>query len=240
MGLVCTNNQSHGIVPPENGMGLALAQPSNKTGKVLRQLLAEHGLTSTELARRTGLVQPVIYRMASGETINPKIDTLIPLAKYFKITLDQLVGQNSDAIIAQQIKANSDATRLPLLSWQEATCWPEVALKEKATKYFYTNTAVSSDSFAITVKDSTMAPHFPEKSIIIVDSHPPLKNKQFAIIHIKKRKEAIFRQVLLDGNDVTLKPLNPDIKVVHLKKSDDYQVIGIVVEVVTNTKDITN
>jgi|GEM_PF-732050 len=233
------NTLKHDIVLTRNGIGYTkLAQLGNKTGKVLRQLIDEHGITVTELARRTGLVQPVVYRMASGETINPKIDTLIPLAKYFKITIDQLVGQNPDVVIAQQLKMGSEAIRLPILSWQEASRWPNITTKEKAQKYIYTNTVVSANSFALIIKDSAMSPNFPEHSVIIVDNQITPKNKQFAVVHVKKRKESICRQVLLDGNDIYLKPLNPDFSVIQLKKFDEYQFIGAVVEVIVNTKDI--
>jgi len=59
---------------------------------ILTRLIASHGLTSAELARRTGIAQPVIYRLMSGETINPQVLTLKPIADYFKISIDQLLG----------------------------------------------------------------------------------------------------------------------------------------------------
>jgi len=213
-----------------------LTQTGNKISKALRLLLEEHKLTTTELARRTGLVQPVVYRMISGETINPKIETLIPLARYFKITVDQLIGQS--ALASTHTKTSNRVIKLPIISWQEAIDWPDVPLQEKVTSYCHTNTTVSETAFALTIKNSTMAPSFPEKSLIVVDNETPLKNKDFAIIHLKKRKEAIFRQVLFDGEDLYLKSLNPDFKVIHLHKSDDYRCLGVVLEVVVNTKDI--
>ena len=59
---------------------------------VLTHLMSKNGLTSSELARKTGVAQPVIYRLMSGETENPQILTLKPIADYFKLTIDKLSG----------------------------------------------------------------------------------------------------------------------------------------------------
>ena len=59
---------------------------------VLTHLMSKNGLTSSELARKTGVAQPVIYRLMSGETENPQILTLKPIADYFKLSIEQLLG----------------------------------------------------------------------------------------------------------------------------------------------------
>lgn len=59
---------------------------------ILSHLMAEKNIKSAELARKTGIGQPVIHRVMTGTTDNPQIATLIPLAKFFRVSLDQLVG----------------------------------------------------------------------------------------------------------------------------------------------------
>jgi transcriptional regulator with XRE-family HTH domain len=59
---------------------------------VLGRLVAEKGISSAELARKTGVSQPVVHRLIAGETENPQILSLKPLADYFGISLDQLLG----------------------------------------------------------------------------------------------------------------------------------------------------
>lgn len=46
----------------------------------LRRLMASRGETQYSLAEKTGVPQPTIQRILSGETRNPKIDTLQKLA----------------------------------------------------------------------------------------------------------------------------------------------------------------
>lgn len=60
--------------------------------EVLSSLMSEKGLSSSELARQTGVAQPIIYRLTKGDTTNPQIFTLKPIADFFDISLDQLIG----------------------------------------------------------------------------------------------------------------------------------------------------
>ena len=59
---------------------------------ILSHLMAEKGIKSAELARKTGIGQPVVYRLMTGTTENPQILTLKPIADFFGISIDQLLG----------------------------------------------------------------------------------------------------------------------------------------------------
>jgi len=59
---------------------------------ILSHLMSEKGIKSAELARKTGIGQPVIYRLMTGTTDNPQVLTLKPIADFFGISLDQLLG----------------------------------------------------------------------------------------------------------------------------------------------------
>lgn len=67
----------------------------SKLAQILKLLMAEQGLSESELARRTGIGQPVVHRMASGETDNPKVATLSPVANYFALSISQLIGDEA-------------------------------------------------------------------------------------------------------------------------------------------------
>src|SRR3990167_958328 len=59
---------------------------------ILSHLMSEKGIKSAELARKTGVGQPVVYRLMTGATENPQILTLKPIADFFGVSLDQLIG----------------------------------------------------------------------------------------------------------------------------------------------------
>lgn len=56
--------------------------------ELLRQLMTENAISENELARRTGLKQPTIHRILSGETRDPRRRTLQPLADFFGIDVE--------------------------------------------------------------------------------------------------------------------------------------------------------
>src|SRR5215216_7490151 len=99
-----------------------------KLASTLKTLLGELNLSESELARQTGVGQPVIHRMASGETDNPKIDTLRPIAKFFDISLEQLIGD-----IPLEKKSIFHVERewfnIPLITLMDVADW--IASKEK-------------------------------------------------------------------------------------------------------------
>ena len=85
----------------------------SRLSEVLQALLRHRKLTVSELSRHTGLVQPVIYRMTTGETDNPKLSSLLPIANYFNVNLSQLIGEeplSPEGNTDQQVKA------IPLLN----------------------------------------------------------------------------------------------------------------------------
>ena len=63
-----------------------------KLPETLRALMNRYQINELQLARKTGVRQPVINRLLSGKTPNPQIATLIPLADHFKVSIECLTG----------------------------------------------------------------------------------------------------------------------------------------------------
>jgi phage repressor protein C with HTH and peptisase S24 domain len=63
---------------------------SNRVQQHLRTLMQQHGLGETALARETGVPQSTIHRVLSERSLDPRDSTLLPLARYFGITVEQL------------------------------------------------------------------------------------------------------------------------------------------------------
>src|SRR5438045_1634384 len=60
---------------------------------VLKILLNRfENMSGSELAKRTGLPISTVNRILAGSVSDPRISTLKPLANYFGITVDQLLG----------------------------------------------------------------------------------------------------------------------------------------------------
>ena len=107
----------------------------------LKKLMKLRETNPSELARQTGVAQPIIHRIASGKNTNPKLETLKPLAVHFQVSISELIGdeiafaetlarlrgesieQNPNSE-KEALKTRSDCRcRVPLLSWEAVSRW---------------------------------------------------------------------------------------------------------------------
>ncbi len=65
---------------------------SEKLCKNLNMLMTEARLNAGELSRRINLPASTIKKIRTHHHSNPTLSTLAPLAKYFSLTISQLVG----------------------------------------------------------------------------------------------------------------------------------------------------
>lgn len=198
-----------------------------KLQNALKQLIIEHDLNPSVLGRLTGVLQPVLHRMLTGETDNPRIDTLLPIAQYFNVTLEQLTGitplHNKDKNIYASV------SQAPLLSWPQLI--PHIdAQKKSSDKIYYTHQKISEKAYALPVKDSTMVPIFQEAAWLLVEPELKPANKDFVIVDVETYSEPILRQIYFDGDEVHLKPTHHQFKTLMLQKDDHYRFLGVVIE----------
>ena len=141
-----------------------------KLGLNLKNLLNQTKLTESELARRTGVAQQVINRIASGKNTNPKLDTLSQIASYFMVSISQLVGD--EPIVFEEVKLNSNHigwNNIPFLSHEEINSKRDVkTLLTQVNTTLPTDIISSGELFALNMDDDSMEPKFPVNSILIL------------------------------------------------------------------------
>lgn len=207
---------------------------SNTTvSEVLKTLMFKEDLRVSGLARKVGVPQQTLQRVVAGLSPNPHEGTLVPLADYFKITIDQLKGR---AEIPGLFTLGSDENKpwheLPLLSWDEACEYETLGAEERAAKKrILTEMKVSDAAYALTMQDSSMEPVYPAGTVMIVDPKLELKDRHYVIVKLKGESRAIIRWVTTDGRDYFLKLLNPDLSGSGLVKlTTEDKVLGVVVQ----------
>lgn len=74
---------------------LALPEESkpNKLRLILRKLIAEAGINDIDLARTLNMPNSTLNQLLKADHLRPRIDTLIPIAKYFNVSIEQLIGE---------------------------------------------------------------------------------------------------------------------------------------------------
>lgn len=66
---------------------------SNSVAEILNWLMQRHEISEAGLARATGVTQPTIHRIVTGEIRDPRSGKLQPIASYFGISVAQLRGE---------------------------------------------------------------------------------------------------------------------------------------------------
>jgi SOS-response transcriptional repressor LexA len=198
---------------------------------ILKGLMAELGINESELARRTGIGQPVVHRICSGETDNPKVATLSPIANFFAISISQLIGD--EPLPTDRIPGtfNPDAQgwrQIPLLAWDQVLPWPKLTQKSGPLPTISTDMELGQHAYAVAVRDTTMEPRFPEGTVLIIDPELRPNSMDFAIVHVEGHNLPNFKQILIDGEQTILKSLNADFKTLLLNKP--YKFLGVMVQ----------
>lgn len=201
---------------------------------VLRTLMKKQGITVTELARRTGVPQPVVHRMAAGESDNPKIASLSPLAKFFNVNISQLIGD--EPLTAVHVTAHESMLyrhwqRLPCLTWAEVAVYATQQLLPTVNRYVASDCPVSTQAFATTMENTTMLPQFPEETVLIFEPMQKAQHQDFVLVAVPGDAVSVqFKQLLCDAETCYLKPLNIDFQIKELTTA--YHILGTLVQAV--------
>lgn len=120
--------------------------------------------------------------------------------------------------------------RVPIISWVQAGDWQEVYDPFQpgyAEEWIDTAATNHQNAFALRVHGDSMAPEFVEDDIITVD--PGREPTSGSFIIAKNGLEATFKQLVIDGSSVYLKPLN-DRYPVRDVTGQPLRIVGVVVE----------
>ncbi len=195
----------------------------------LKSLMGLAKINASELARRTGVAQPIIHRLSTGQNINPKLATVKPISEYFMVTVSQLIGEEglpTDKSFYRVSSEHRGWNRVPMITWQDAVDWPNAQAKYQDAEnsvYVSTDANVSKLAYSLKIKGCAMEPIFPDGTTIIVEPSREPGDLDFVVVHFEGDNSARLKQVIVDGSDYYLKSLNPDledIKVTRFQKDD--------------------
>lgn len=189
----------------------------------LKTLMSLSQINASELARRTGIAQPIIHRLSTGQNTNPKLATIKPIARYFMVSISQLIGEeplpNDQSFLRIGSEHRSGWNRVPLISWKDAIKWPDALPTYQNSNnavYISTDANVSKMAYSLVIKGCAMEPLLPQGSTIIVEPKRNPNNRDFVVVHLQGEEEARLKQIIIDGNDRYLKSLNPDLEEVKI------------------------
>ncbi len=192
--------------------------------RVLKQLMQEKQLTEAELARQTNVPQPTLHRILSGATKSPRGDSLSPLAKFFSVSISQLVG---DEPLMQRMQVPTWLP-VPIISWHQAFDWAGIDAGQEPTEWTYASHDATTNHFALVVESDQLSPRFRAGTQLIVKQQASAEHKDYVIIKTAQKGPARCRQLFAEGDLLLLQGLNNETTARLFNQFD--QIIGIVVQ----------
>ena len=211
---------------------------SSNFQKILNYLMDSRGISAAKLSKGTNIPPPTISRLLSGYTDDPKISTMLQLAKYFSVSLDQLMGLSP--LDKNNIQAHTqESISLPIISWKESVSYKRILSsinEENWDNWILTEKPISEFSFGLKTKHH-LEPRFPTGSILIVEPDLEVCEGDLVIVHYKNANETSIREVFFDGNKRKFLNINNS----NLSDEEcETSIIGVVVKTVFSYKEGKN
>ncbi|CDL86618.1 LexA family protein [Xenorhabdus cabanillasii] len=156
----------------------------------------------------------------------------------FSPSLNKQARKLLTAVYGDNMTLVEDVTsyrQYPLLNWADAGNWCEEPMSlyhKNNIKQYDTSVECSYRAFWLEVKDDSMnSPNglsIPQGMIILVDPEVKPITNNLVVAKLEGEKKLTFKQLITEGYDTYLKPLNPQYNMIPL--SDKIHILGVVVE----------
>lgn len=215
-------------------------QDFSKIGTNITHLMEACGMDAAQLAQQTNLPASTISRLRSNTTdFSPNLSTLLPIAEFFRVTLSQLIGEEP---INASVYGTFKPTKickfpLPVLDAKTIQAFLTEQLAESSLTVDV-DISVSEKSFAYVLQGNAMEPHFPDKTLLIIDPAVSFENLDHILVIPKGKMSPILRQVLVDGDEQYIRALNPAFNEFAKFDHSSHQVLGVMVQSRRNFKSV--
>lgn len=200
----------------------------------LNRALELTGISQSELARRIGIKQQSISQISSGKSARSRYTTQI--AEALGINVHWLAtGDGSIGLGVGNVEQGPDIRgKIPLINWVQAGGWTEIGdgfAYEDAEEWIIATGKVHGGCFALRVKGDSMENpggrrSIPEGAVIVVDPEASYSSGSLVVARLDDSKEATVKQLVMDGEQRFLKPLNPQYPAIPI--NGNCTIIGVV------------
>jgi hypothetical protein len=196
---------------------------------VLNNLLEINKISLVQLHHNTGVALTTLKRMRKPGAVNPTIQSLLPIAQFFGISVDQLIGitplTNNNQYSGYH-ESKDNWARIPLRQWDGINSHLKSPHEPCAT-YIQTDIDISENSYALTINCNSWD-GFAINSILVIDPKKSPSNESYIIGYNKSSKTYSLYKLILLGH---CKYIQPPVKgIAPSMMTDDFEFKGLVVQ----------
>jgi len=204
---------------------------NNRVNRLRMLIDSQFKGSQADFSRKTGINASQVTQWLSGyrsigEKVARKIELTLDLPINWLDQIDLNDGDNFDTNV--QTRGS-----VPIISWVQAGHWQQAIdnLSPGEGERFQTTVKPLAHTYALRVKGDSMEPTFPDGCIIVVEPQMDATHGDFVIIR-QNGDEATFKELIFDGAQRYLKPINPRYPIMELKP--DAELCGVVVQMGRN------
>ena len=188
--------------------------------------------SETELAKITNIPQSTINRILLEGTSNPTVSTILPIAKFFKVSIEELVSEqklgNEKVLVSTSVYKNISI--LPIISYEQIIDWVDGQIVKvnyyDEGSFVVSEKKLSDKSYAIRSKPS-MEPRFKENSLFLIDNDVFITDNCFVVVSISGATPTL-RKAIIDGNTTYFQHLDTTIPSIVI--GPHVRILGVLVE----------
>lgn len=207
-----------------------MAKKYLELGEILKKLLFDRSMKPVQLAREIGIPPPTIHRLITGKSTRPYQSSLKPIADFFSISIEQLLGEKPLSATAENPQNKIITDKFRTISINEWAA-PLEEVRYSTSKKIIVSSDISNHAFALIMPDTSMAPLFQVDSILIFDPTAKPHDRSYVLVKLHDLNTYVFRQLIIDISHQYIKPLNPDLNVFKMRLLDQKdRIIACLVE----------
>ena len=200
----------------------------------IKELRKARKMTQQQLCAVLKIAQPTLSGY-ENETSEPDFATFENIADFFDVTVDYLLGREEtkkDPVIQNEIDfADMDLYPIPLLG--RVVAGVPIESQENLEGYVFINHKPKEEYFALRVfGDSMINAGIPDGAILIVHKQPHAENGNIVIAFLNG--EQTVKYLKFSGDDMYLVPANNNYLPIPVRKTDEFLILGKVVEIRIN------
>lgn len=199
-------------------------------GDRIREAREALGYTQGDLAKKSGITASAVSQWEKGDVKNIKPENLLLIAKALDRNIEYLVHGKGPKHI-RSVEAGPELHAVPLISWVQAGRWNEVEDPYRVgdgEKTVYTTRKVGLRAFALRVVGDSMAPDFPEGTIVVVDPDRTAEHGSPVIVRLEDTQEVTFKLLKIDAGRRYLEAINKTYE--PIKIDSNATITGVVVQ----------